>query len=211
MPVKSPRRYHSPQRAEQAGATARHILRAAEQLFAERGFGAVTMKAIAQAAGVAQATVYLHFDGKAAIVSALADEVAQAPELSVEHVEAPAGGAQQLRRGAQIIGRLNARSWLLADILRSNSGTDPELKAVWERWQQRHLHAMRRAAAALAQAGRLRDGLSVEQATDVLYAVAGTDVYRLLVRERGWSAQQYEAWLEGWAARELLAQGPGGL
>ena len=206
MSVKSPRNYHSPQRAEQASATARQILRAAERLFAERGFPAVTMKAIAQAAGVALATVYLHFDGKAAIVGALADEVAAAPELSVEQVEAATDVGQVLRQGAEIITQLNARSWLVADILRSYRGTDAELAAVWVRWQERHLHAMERAAAALAHAGRLRDGLSVAEATDVLYAVLGSEVYRALVRERGWSEQRYTDWLAAWAARELLAE-----
>jgi hypothetical protein len=32
----------------------------------------------------------------------------------------------------------------------------------------------------------------------------GRDVYRMLVRERGWSADKYEEWLGGTLARSLL-------
>lgn len=44
--------------------SADRILAAAEQLFAEHGFGAVSMNAIAEAAGVSKANVFHHFTSK---------------------------------------------------------------------------------------------------------------------------------------------------
>ena len=204
MSVRTPRRYASPQRDEQASATRRCILAAAEQLFAGHGFAAVAMPRIAEHAGVSLATVYLYFPGKAAIVRALADELAAMPDLSVEQVEREPDPVRQLRRGAGIIRRLNERAWLLADILRGAHGTDERLTKVWAVWQQRHLDANRRAVEALQAHGGLRPGLGVDEAVDILYALTGTDVYRALVRERGWSAARYQRWLFRFGCRELL-------
>src|SRR6187431_2062758 len=106
------RRYNSPERVERAHATAREILRAAEQLFASEGYASVTMKQIARAAGIAPATVYLHFAGKSSIVQALALAITDAPDLSVEQVETRNSVAQQMRLGVSILRRLNERSWL---------------------------------------------------------------------------------------------------
>jgi AcrR family transcriptional regulator len=199
-----PRRYFSPQRNEQANATRRHILDAAEQLFAADGFAAVSMPRIAEQAGVSLATVYLYFPGKAAIVGALADQIVAAPDLSVEQVEREPDPVRQLQLGAAIVRRLNERSWLVVEILRSARAIDERLTEIWTLWQQRHAEAARRVIQAVHARGGLRPGLDIDEAVDVLYALAGTDVYRALVKERGWSAARYERWLFGLGCRELL-------
>jgi hypothetical protein len=56
--------------------------------------------------------------------------------------------------------------------------------------------------------GALRPGLTLDEAVDVYYALAGTDVYRSLVRERGWSPERYEHWLFEFGCRELLGISP---
>jgi AcrR family transcriptional regulator len=201
----SPRRYSSPQRDEQANATRRRILAAAEALFAQHGFAAVTMPRIAERAGVSLATVYLYFPGKAAIVGALADALAAMPDLSVEHVEREADPVRQLRRGAAIMRRLNERAWLVAEILRGAHATDDRLRDVWATWQQRHADGVRRAVEALRARGGLRPDLAPAEAVDILYALTGTDVYRALIRERGWSPARYQRWLFRTVCHELLA------
>lgn len=198
------RSYHSPQREEQANATRRRILAEAAALFAGQGFSAVTMQAIARQAGVSLATVYLYFPGKAAIVETLAEEIVAAPDLSVEHLERETDPIEQVRLGAAIIRLLNERSWLVTDILRSARGTDDRLAHVWAIWQQRHDQAIRRAVDAIEARGSLRQGLAADEATDILYALAGTEVYRTLVGERGWTSERYERWLFRLGCRELL-------
>jgi AcrR family transcriptional regulator len=204
MIVNSPRTYNSPQRDEQANATRRRIMNAAAQLFATHGFSAVSVGRIARESKVSLATVYLHFAGKAAIVGALADDIAEAPELSVELIERVADPQQQLRLGAAILRAVNERSWLIADILRSARGSDADLDQIRTLWQERHLSATRRGIAALQSDGALREGLAFDDAVDIIYALSGTDVYRALVHERGWSPEQYEHWLFQIACRELL-------
>lgn len=198
------RSYHSPQRDEQANATRKSILASAERLFAEQGFAGVTVQAIARAAGVSLATVYLYFPGKAAIVGALADAIVAAPDLSVEQVEGETEAVMQMRLGARITRSLNERSWVITDILRSARGADEDLARAWDLWQQRHLHAVERAVQAVQARDALRPGLTPREATDILYAFAGTEVYRLLVRDRGWVPERYEQWLFHAGCRELL-------
>ena len=52
------RSYTSPVRADQARQTRKRIVDAGAALFAERGYGATTIDAIAEAAGVSRKTVF---------------------------------------------------------------------------------------------------------------------------------------------------------
>jgi AcrR family transcriptional regulator len=198
------RNYDSPKRRQQAGATRLRILAVAERQFAARGYGAVKMEEIAHEAKVSLASLYLHFPGRAALVSALADAITAMPDLDVGQVLRDVSPIERVRTGAHILAQLNERAWLVTDILRSFKGNEPELARQWARWQEGHLSAVRRGIGALADLGALREGLSVEAASDIFYAIAGPEVYRLLVRERGWSSDDYGRWLFEIACRELL-------
>ena len=59
------------------GGKAETILAAAERAFLARGFGAVTMDAIAREAGVSKATVYAHFTGKEELFGAIVARVSE--------------------------------------------------------------------------------------------------------------------------------------
>src|SRR5438128_6263414 len=69
--VKPKRRYDSPRRREQAAATRREILEAAQRLFERDGYAATTMAAIATEAGVALKTIYVAFETKSGVLRAL--------------------------------------------------------------------------------------------------------------------------------------------
>lgn len=212
MDESSPRRrYDGTRRQAQAAATRERILAAAERLFAAGGYTTVTLDAIAREAGVAIATLYLHFPNRTAIVEGLANAVVAAPDLNVEQVVDEPDPLERLRIGARIIADLNERSWLVTGILRDMRGSDENIARLWEEWQQRHRYAVRRAVESLAAAGHLRDDLGIAEATDILYALLGTEVYRALVRERGWTQQRYEDWLFRITSRELLDEPPGRL
>ena len=62
---------------EEPGGKAEMILAAAERAFLARGFGAVTMDAIARDAGVSKATVYAHFTGKEELFGAVIAHVSE--------------------------------------------------------------------------------------------------------------------------------------
>jgi hypothetical protein len=52
--------------------------------------------------------------------------------------------------------------------------------------------------------GALRHGLSFERARDILWTLIGWEVYELLVIERGWSLDDWEAWVAESTASLLL-------
>ena len=59
--------------------------------------------------------------------------------------------------------------------------------------------------ASLRRAKRLHQELSYRTARDILWTLMGSDVYRMLVRERGWSSQKYQDWLADTLVRSLLS------
>ena len=54
------------------------ILRAAVEVFAERGYDGARMREVAERAGVADGTLYLYFEGKEAILVSILEEHARA-------------------------------------------------------------------------------------------------------------------------------------
>ena len=58
----------------------------------------------------------------------------------------------------------------------------------------------------LRDSRRLRPELDYQTARDVFWMFTGRDVYRMLVRERGWSPQKYEDWLADTLIRNLLTR-----
>jgi hypothetical protein len=79
---------------------------------------------------------------------------------------------------------------------------------------------MTMAANGFRQQGALRPGLSVARAADILWFYAGPWSYRGLVTGRGWTLDEYEAWLGDTLYTQLMdpraepvaeaAAGPGG-
>ena len=59
----------------------------------------------------------------------------------------------------------------------------------------------------LREAASLRPGLDPRTARDILWMLTGRDVYRMLVRERGWSAEKYQDWVADALVQSLLTQG----
>lgn len=83
-------------RAARKARTRREIYAAAMRLFAARGFSAVTIEEICEAAGCAKATFFLHFAGKAALIE---EFNAHLVERLAADLDAGAGSAEaRLRR-----------------------------------------------------------------------------------------------------------------
>ncbi|MFI6515662.1 TetR/AcrR family transcriptional regulator [Spirillospora sp. NPDC050679] len=64
-------------RAQQREQTRRTLLREGRRLFAERGYGAVGLAEIVQAAGVTKGALYHHFTGKSDLFGAVLEELQQ--------------------------------------------------------------------------------------------------------------------------------------
>jgi AcrR family transcriptional regulator len=215
--VKPRRRYTSARREAQAAQTRRDIVTAAGILFRERGYG-VPVADIAREAGVVVETVYRIFGTKAALFTAAVEALlAGGPgraELPVE--ERPAIRAlieerdprRQVALYAATQPGVHRRAGPLLRALHDASGTDADLRRLWDEMEAWRLDGQGRFVRMLADRMALRPGLEVEAGIDLVWTMCSLAVYDLLVLQRGWTDERYLAWLTDALERELLGPRP---
>ena len=206
------RPYNSSRRRAQAAATRRDILEAAQRLFERQGYAATTMAAIAAEAGVALKTVYLAFETKSGVLRALWNQLLRGDEGEApvaernwyrEVVDEP-DPQRQLRLNARNSRAAKTRIAGVLKVIREAAPVDPDTGALWERIQT-EFHANQRVIVErLAERKALRRDLDVDRATDILWTLNHPDVWQLLVKERGWTPEQYERWFGDTACSQLL-------
>jgi AcrR family transcriptional regulator len=209
--VKS-RPYNSPRRREQAAATRAVILEAAQRLFERDGYSATTMAAVAAEAGVAVKTVYVGFETKSGLLRALWNQLLRGDEGDTPVAERAwyreaveeSDPERQLRLNARNSRAAKTRIAAVLDVIRTGATADPEIEKLWTRIQT-EFHANQRVIVeSLAAKKALRRGLGVDRATDILWTLNHPDVWQLLVRQRGWSAEEYERWFGDTSCSTLL-------
>jgi AcrR family transcriptional regulator len=210
--VKSRRPYRSRLRAEQAAQTRLRILEASGDLFAERGYGATTIDAVAARAGVAVDTVYAIFGTKKGMLSALIDlRVTGSGEGSdVLAGEGPralrtVANQQQMLAGfaADIVPRIE-RVRPIDDVMQSAGAIDVEIAELRARMQENRFSKLRTFIEWLAANGPLRRDVDVDGAATIAWTLTSPEVNRLLRDVRGWSAERYQEWLTATLVRLLL-------
>ena len=217
-PVKRTRRYDSPRRAAQAAATRAQILGSAGRLFERDGYAATTMAAIAEDAGVALKTVYVSFETKSGVLRALwnlrlrgdAEELAVQDRAWFREVVDEPDAMRKLRLTARNSRAVKERVGGLFDVIRGGATTDGEIAALWSRIESEFHANQRTIVESIDASGMLRPGLGVDRAADLLWTLNHPDVWRLLVRERGWTPDEFEQWLGDTAIAQLLRPEPRG-
>src|SRR4051794_11331249 len=206
------RSYNSPRRREQAAATRREILEAAQRLFERQGYAATTMAAIAAEAGVASKTVYIAFETKSGLLRALWHLLLRGDEADVpmpqrdwyrELLEEP-DADKQVRAHAGMSRTVKRRAAALMKVIRDAAAADPDVAKLWERIQSDFYGIQRGVVESLHEKRALRRGIGVDRATDVMWTLNHPDVWHLLVGERGWTAEEYEGWFVESVRAQLL-------
>ena len=210
--VKPKRPYNSPRRQEQAAATRRSVLEAAQRLFERDGYAATTMEAIASEAGVALKTVYVIFVTKSGLLRALWDLLLKGDDDAAavaqrewyrEVLEAP-DPETQLRLNARNARAVKERIGKLLRVIRDGAVIDDDAAALWNLIQTDFYDNQRVIVTALHKKRALARGLDVTRATDILWTLNHPDVWLLLVGERGWTPAQFERWFADTACAQLL-------
>ncbi|MEV7086505.1 helix-turn-helix domain-containing protein [Streptomyces sp. NPDC093085] len=201
----SPRTYRSTVREQSAAATRTAILDAAETLFADHGYAQVTVKRVAEAAEVAQGTVYAAFGNKPALVAALAGRAAGDAGIgeALAAIERAATGEEVVRlmvRQTRDLVRRHGRSMtLLVDAAAVDQNLAVLLRDTEELRRERYSRVARR----LERLGALRPGVTASDALRVLeYFV--TPQSWLRTRQLGWEWEEAEVFLAEAAEAALL-------
>jgi hypothetical protein len=76
-------------------------------------------------------------------------------------------------------------------LVREAAASDPELAKLQAEMDAARLTRMAHNARTLLNCGRLRKGITLDAAADVLWTYSSPELYELLVVRRGWSIERY--------------------
>jgi len=206
LPEKKQRAYKSVARECQAAETRRRIIKAAHRLLRSDGYAGMTIGAVAQRAQVSIPTVYAIFKSKTGILTALLDESMFGPDYEdvVRHARIATDPETRLRLAAAVARQIRSAQSAAFDLMRGAGVVAPELAKLAQVRERLRYDREEGVIASLQESGRLRPGLSYRTARDIFWMLTGGDLYRMLVRERGWSPHKYQGWLADTLVRVLL-------
>ncbi len=209
------RAYRSPRREAQAAATRGAVLAAARELFVARGYSATTVAQIAERAGVSVDTVYAAVGRKPALLRELVETAISGTDRAVPaeqrdyviRLRAATTAAEKIAIYATVVGEIQERMAPVFLALRDAARSDAECASLWAEISERRAANMRLFASDLRATGELRDDMSDDRVADVIWSMNAAEYWVLLVRERGWTREEFADWLrEAWG-RVLLARG----
>jgi AcrR family transcriptional regulator len=147
-------------------------------------------------------TLYLSFPSKAALLSEVIRLAIRGDAPNARLGESPGCKALAATPTNDVLG---AFALLVEDILHdvaellavgdAAATDDPALADLRDRGRDAEHSTYRTVAELLHARGALAEPLSVEEATDIIYAVASPSVYLRLTRDRGWTRDAYSGWL----------------
>ena len=211
------RTYSSELRDAQARSTRRQIVDAAAALFAEQGFSATTVDAIAARAGVSRKTVFSAVGGKVQLLKlaydyAMAGDDEPVPMIEreglLEVINEP-DPYRQVELFANFVGAANSRMARLYTVLRGAAEVDPEAAELYRKWEaERHEGMVEGPVPNFAAKGVLRPDLSHDEAADILAVLIDPTLYDRLVHRYGWTQARFTEWLHQTMLTQLLVAEP---
>ncbi len=195
-------------REQYAEQTRVDIVAAARELFSKRGYFSTTVEEIARLAGVAAVTVYVAAGGKSGLLRTLTDLWSAAPSLEASHkvlVEL-SNPVDILRLVASTARGIREEFGDIVILMLATAPHDKDVSESLHLATSRYRASVRNVAQRLNALGALRQGMSEDQATDVLWFYFGYWGLYTLHHENGWDYDRAERWLCDAAVNALLAE-----
>jgi AcrR family transcriptional regulator len=208
--VKPKRRYNSSGRQAQARRSREAILDAAQRQFLQGGYAATTIAAIAAEAVVSVETIYKAFGGKPGLVRAIYQrglagrEPVPAFQRSDAMRERETDPKAIMRNWGALASEVSPAVSPIVRLVRAAAVSDPDMAALLRASNDTREERARHHARFLKQRGYLREGVTVAQATDILWTCTSDELYDLLVAQRGWSLPRYARFLADYMIDTLL-------
>ena len=199
--VNGPRAYDSSRRREQSRQTHKALLDVAQARFIEHGYTATTIESIAADAEVSAATIYKSYGGKSGVVRALCERAlgGVGPVPAEQRSDALQTSEANPRKVIEGWGRLSTevapRIVPLLILLRDAAEGDPAAASLYTELDAGRHARMRQNARYLLDGGHSRPGISLSEATDVLWTYSSPELFDLLVRRRHWSLRRYSQFI----------------
>jgi len=204
------RRYASAIRAEGAEATRAAILQAARSLFARRGIDKVTIAQIGEKAGVAASTIYALYKSKDGILRELMKASLFGARYQSAHslLEGVSDPVRMIELTAHVARAIYESESADLGLLRGASSFSPALKKLEREFETMRYDMQEERLRLLFAQSRNKRGLDFEEARRILWMFTSRDVFRMLVQEGAWTAEQYQGWLARTLLDALVAQPP---
>jgi len=210
--VKGKRGYRSAVREERARANRVAILTAAYRRFLDDAYDAPSIARIAEEASVSEDLVYKLFTNKRGLLAEVLNFAvtgqADAPRVldqeGPQKVKAEPDQRKKLAMfAADIAGRI-ARARPIDDVMRSAAEVDAEMAANYASMHRTRLRNITQFVRWLAEAGPLRQGLTVEQAGATAWLLCSPATHKQVTEQLGWDQPTYSAWLHATLTAVLL-------
>ncbi len=192
--------YSSPLRDAEAAATRARIVDAASALFVRDGYGATTMRAIAQEAGVSVQTVNLQGPKHALLLAAYERALTQSEGWStlneaepVRSIVAETDMNRLLDLYSAYMTGANSRIAALVRTLRAAADADPAVREVYQAIEDRRIRSIHEGIEMFSHRGVIPAD-RIEDVATMLGLLVSNDTY-LHFRDAGWSEERYQAWL----------------
>ena len=199
------RRYTQQARAEAAEETRRRILDATLERLRSAPTEPLSVERVAQDAGVARSTVYLVFGSRAGLFEALGRDMLTRTGFqrivdAVALPDARLAVAEALRAAAGVY----AAERDVARTIYSMWTLDPDaLRGAFETVERGRVEGQLRLAERLHEEGHLRAGVTVDEATDILWVVSSFETFDQLYTGRALGEDAVAARLGAMAERSL--------
>jgi AcrR family transcriptional regulator len=185
---------------------------AAARLFVRDGYSATSIGAIAREAGVAVPTVYASLRSKANILRAVVqltvrgddDAAPLAARSAWREIERAEDAYERLVLFARLHTAICAREAPVFAQLEAAAGGDAEATELLAEHDTLRYQTQTRLARSLHRRKELKRGLGARRAADTIWTLASERTYLALVRDRGWTARDYERWLAEQLTSALL-------
>ncbi len=188
--------------AQKSKETRRRILAAAGELFIELGYGNTSLQDVAERAGVAVQTIYFTFRNKRNLLKELVDVTVAGDVEALATMDRPwfseamntRTAGEHLRAHVEGVTAILERVALITEVLHSAAAIEPELDELRQQGLEQRYLVQETAARAMLGKPEAVTNVTVDRAADILFGVLSPELYLLFVRDRSWSAPQWEQW-----------------
>jgi AcrR family transcriptional regulator len=171
---------------------------------------------IAADAGTSVDTIYKAFGGKAGLVRTLwrqaleGEEPTPAPTRSDQLSQTETDPVRVLHGWGRFTTELAPRAAPILLLVKAAAATDSDMALLLADSEQQRRTRMRHNARRLQRRGWLRAGVTLAQATDILWTYSSAELYDLLVLRSGWPVERYGAFIGDALVAALLPPTEGG-
>jgi AcrR family transcriptional regulator len=193
--------------------TKRRLLEAAAEEFADRGYVGATVTRIAERAGVTVQTLYLAWGSKRELLRAYMEQALAGtaglppadplPDAVVAQMPPSSDPRTLIANLAALHCRIGERASVGWRLYRDAAVADADVAGDWLENQRLRRVTYGRLITRLPLEA-LRPGLTHESAADTAWALASPECWDLLIGRRGYSVEDYQAWVEDTLAAALL-------